>query len=75
MSVRGPWRKHALQHIVDAWRATTGRDDPSVLLLGVTPELCALPTGARSRRLPLDLAVSGRLRGCALAPGIGDYLT
>ena len=39
---------------VDGWRAATGRDDPTLLLLGVTPELCALPLGPRSRVLAVD---------------------
>jgi SAM-dependent methyltransferase len=42
---------------LDGWRAATGRDDPTVLLLGVTPELCALPTGPRSRVIAVDRSV------------------
>jgi SAM-dependent methyltransferase len=54
---------------LDDWRAATGRDDPTLLLLGVTPELCALPTGPRSRVVAVDRSVDmirsvwpGRLR-------------
>jgi hypothetical protein len=51
------------------WRAAIGRDDPTLLLLGVTPELCALATGRRSRVVAVDPSVDmirsvwpGRLR-------------
>ena len=54
---------------VDAWRRDTGRDDPTLLLMGVTPELCALPTGERSRVIAADRSLDmiravwpGRLR-------------
>lgn len=36
------------------WRETTGRDDPTLLLMGVTPELCALPRGPGSRLVAVD---------------------
>ena len=65
---------------VDAWRETTGRDDPSLLLLGVTPELCALPTGTRSRVVAVDRSLDmircvwpGRLRPADEAL-CGDWL-
>ncbi|CAN5873882.1 class I SAM-dependent methyltransferase [soil metagenome] len=54
---------------IDGWRGATGRDDPTLLLLGVTPELCALPTGPQSRMLAVDRSLDmirgvwpGRLR-------------
>lgn len=54
---------------LDDWRAASGRDDPTLLLLGVTPELCALATGWRSRVVAVDRSVDmirsvwpGRLR-------------
>lgn len=39
---------------VDRWREATGRDDPAVLLLGVTPELWSIDTGPRSRWSAVD---------------------
>jgi SAM-dependent methyltransferase len=36
------------------WRETTGRDDPTLLLMGVTPELCTLPRDSGSRLLAVD---------------------
>lgn len=39
---------------LDAWRGATGRDDPTLLVMGVTPELCSLPTGERSRVIAVD---------------------
>lgn len=54
---------------VEAWRRDTGRDDPTLLLMGVTPELCALSTGERSRVVAADRSLDmiravwpGRLR-------------
>lgn len=39
---------------LDAWGATTGRVDPSVLVLGVTPELCSLATLEETRVIAVD---------------------
>ena len=39
---------------LDGWRATARRDDPTLLLMGVTPELCALPAGPRGRVIAVD---------------------
>lgn len=36
------------------WRNATGRDDPTLLLMGVTPEICSLPRDPRSRLVALD---------------------
>lgn len=36
------------------WCDASGRDDPTILLMGVTPELCRLPLGSRSRLVALD---------------------
>lgn len=54
---------------LDGWRGATGRDDPTLLLMGVTPELCSLPTGERSRLIAIDRSADmihsvwpGRLR-------------
>jgi SAM-dependent methyltransferase len=51
-----------------AWRDARGAD-PTLLLMGVTPELCALPTGERSRVIAVDRSIDmiravwpGRLR-------------
>ncbi|MGH7565481.1 MAG: methyltransferase domain-containing protein [Gemmatimonadota bacterium] len=54
---------------LDGWRGTTGRDDPTLLLMGVTPELCSLRSGERSRVIAVDRSTDmihsvwpGRLR-------------
>lgn len=54
---------------LDTWRSTRGEEDPTLLLLGVTPELCSLPTGERSRLIAIDRSIDmirsvwpGRLR-------------
>jgi hypothetical protein len=54
---------------LDAWRRATGRGDPTLLLMGVTPELCSLPRGKRSRVIAAELSADmiravwpGRLR-------------
>jgi hypothetical protein len=39
---------------LDDWGGATGRDDPTLLLMGVTPELCGLPTAAGSRTIAID---------------------
>ena len=39
---------------VAAWREATARDEPSILLLGITPELWSMDTGARSRWIAVD---------------------
>lgn len=36
------------------WQSATGRTDPTVLVLGVTPELCSLAAGDGSRVLAID---------------------
>lgn len=42
------------QAAVDEWVAASGREDPDVLLLGVTPELCGMTVGARGRVISVD---------------------
>jgi hypothetical protein len=39
---------------LDAWRRESPAGDPTLLLLGVTPELCALSTGDGSRMIAVD---------------------
>lgn len=36
------------------WRSAAGRTDPTVVVLGVTPELCSLATGEGSRVIAVD---------------------
>ncbi len=39
---------------VEAWKRATGREDPVILLLGVTPEICEIPLGAEARVIAVD---------------------
>ena len=59
-SLVGPPLRPAAQDVafagaaIDAWRRDTGRDDLTFLLMGVTPELCRIPTSDRSRLIAAD---------------------
>jgi SAM-dependent methyltransferase len=54
---------------IESWRAANRFRDPTILLMGVTPELCSIPTGRRSRLIAVDRSLEmirsvwpGRLR-------------
>src|SRR4051812_44140255 len=50
----GPEDLAAARRALDEWLVRPGRADATVLVLGVTPELCALPDSAVDRVLAVD---------------------